>query len=54
MSHAEPRRNNGENGAGLAESLHLVFWGIVLLGIVTLAIAWSVPEMERADTAEAS
>jgi EmrB/QacA subfamily drug resistance transporter len=35
--------------AGLAESLHLVFWGIVLLGIVTLAIAWSVPEMERPD-----
>jgi MFS family permease len=40
--------------AGLAESLHLVFWGIVLLGIVTLVIAWSVPEMERPDAAEAS
>jgi len=33
---------------GLAESLHLVFWGIALMGIVTLAVAFRVPEMERA------
>ena len=32
---------------GLAQSLHLVFWGIALMGIVSLAIAWRVPEMER-------
>jgi hypothetical protein len=32
---------------GLSQSLHLVFWGIVLMGIVTLVIAWRVPEMER-------
>jgi EmrB/QacA subfamily drug resistance transporter len=32
---------------GLSQSLHLVFWGIVLMGVVTLAIAFRVPEMER-------
>jgi MFS family permease len=32
---------------GLAESLHLVFWAIVLMGVVTLVIAFRVPEMER-------
>jgi EmrB/QacA subfamily drug resistance transporter len=40
--------------AGLSESLHLVFWGIVLMGIVSLVIAWRVPEMERPNDAESS
>jgi MFS family permease len=39
---------------GLSQSLHLVFWGIVLMGIVSLAIAWRVPEMERPDGGESS
>jgi hypothetical protein len=34
--------------AGLAESLHLVFWGIVAMALVTLAAAWRIPELERA------
>jgi hypothetical protein len=34
---------------GLAESLHLVFWGIALMGVVSLLIAWRVPEMERGE-----
>jgi MFS family permease len=34
---------------GLAQSLHLVFWGIVLMGVVSLLIAWRVPEMERGE-----
>jgi EmrB/QacA subfamily drug resistance transporter len=40
--------------AGLSASLHLVFWGIVLMGIVTLAIAFRVPEMERPNDAGSS
>jgi hypothetical protein len=32
---------------GLATSLHLVFWGIALMGLITLAIAFRVPEMDR-------
>ncbi|MDB4949239.1 MAG: transporter [Gemmatimonadetes bacterium] len=32
---------------GLSESLHVVFWGIALLAVGTLAAAWRVPEMER-------
>jgi hypothetical protein len=39
---------------GLAESLHLVFWAIALMGVVTLAIAWRVPEMERTGGPEGS
>jgi predicted MFS family arabinose efflux permease len=34
---------------GLAQSLHLVFWAIALMGIVSLVIAWRVPEMERGE-----
>jgi len=33
---------------GLAESLHAVFWGIVVTGVVTLVAAWRVPELETA------
>jgi EmrB/QacA subfamily drug resistance transporter len=33
---------------GLSESLHLVFWGIVVMAVVTLAAAWRIPELERA------
>jgi EmrB/QacA subfamily drug resistance transporter len=33
--------------AGLSQSLHVVFWGIALLGFVTLAAAWRIPEMEQ-------
>lgn len=32
---------------GLSESLHGVFWGIVLLGVVTLVAAWKIPELRR-------
>ncbi|HET7229404.1 MAG TPA: MFS transporter [Longimicrobium sp.] len=31
---------------GLAESLHAVFWGIVLMAVITLVAAWRVPELE--------
>jgi EmrB/QacA subfamily drug resistance transporter len=31
---------------GLSQSLHVVFWGTALLGVVTLAAAWRIPEME--------
>lgn len=34
--------------AGLAGSLSVVFWGIVAMGVMTLAAAWSIPELERA------
>jgi MFS family permease len=50
MSDAAPRLGAPVLAAvreGLSQSLHLVFWGIVLMGIVSLAIAWRVPEMER-------
>jgi EmrB/QacA subfamily drug resistance transporter len=33
--------------AGLAESLHVVFWGIVVMGAMTLAFAWRIPDLER-------
>ncbi|MFL5381850.1 MAG: MDR family MFS transporter [Longimicrobiaceae bacterium] len=39
---------------GLAQSLHLVFWAIVLMAALTLAIAWRVPEMERTEGPEGS
>lgn len=32
---------------GLSESLHVVFWGIVVLAAVTLVAAWRVPELEN-------
>ncbi len=32
---------------GLSQSLHVVFWGIAILGVLTLAAAWRIPEMER-------
>ena len=35
--------------AGLAESLHVVFWGIALLAALTLVAAWRIPELERAE-----
>ena len=31
---------------GLSQSLHVVFWGIALLGLVTLAAAWRIPAMK--------
>jgi len=34
---------------GLAESLHVVFWGVVVLGLVTLVAAWRIPELERGE-----
>lgn len=32
---------------GLAESLHVVFWGIAACGVVALAAAWRIPELRR-------
>ena len=34
---------------GLAESLHVVFWGVALLALVSLLAAWRIPELERAE-----
>ncbi|HEU0301234.1 MAG TPA: MDR family MFS transporter [Longimicrobium sp.] len=34
---------------GLAESLHVVFWGVALLALVTLLAAWRIPPLERAE-----
>ncbi|HEX2210254.1 MAG TPA: MDR family MFS transporter [Longimicrobium sp.] len=34
---------------GLAESLHVVFWGIAILGLVTLLAVWRIPELRRAE-----
>lgn len=33
---------------GLAESLHVVFWGIAVCGVIALAAAWRIPELRRA------
>lgn len=33
---------------GLAESLHVVFWGVVVLAVVTLFAAWRIPPLQRA------
>lgn len=33
--------------AGLSQSLYVVFWGIVAMGVVTLAATWRIPELER-------
>ncbi|HEX2204699.1 MAG TPA: MDR family MFS transporter [Longimicrobium sp.] len=32
---------------GLSRSLHVVFWGIALLAVLTLFAAWRIPELER-------
>ena len=34
---------------GLAESLHLVFWGVAVCGLVTLFAAWRIPELRRVE-----
>lgn len=34
---------------GLAGSLHAVFWGVALTGLLTLVFAWRIPELKRAD-----
>lgn len=34
---------------GLADSLHMVFWGIAFLGFVTLFAVWRIPELRRAE-----
>lgn len=34
---------------GLADSLHVVFWGIAFLGLVTLFAVWRIPELRRAE-----
>ena len=34
---------------GLAESLHVVFWGVALLALATLFAAWRIPDLERAE-----
>lgn len=34
---------------GLAESLHVVFWGIAILGFITLLAVWRIPELRRAE-----
>ena len=34
---------------GLAESLHLVFWGVAVFGLVTLFAAWRIPELRRVE-----
>jgi EmrB/QacA subfamily drug resistance transporter len=34
---------------GLSHSLHAVFWGIAIMAVVTLAAAWRIPELERAE-----
>ncbi|HEX2080725.1 MAG TPA: MDR family MFS transporter [Longimicrobium sp.] len=34
---------------GLAESLHVVFWGVAILALVTLLAAWRIPPLKRAE-----
>ncbi|MBW3570838.1 MAG: MFS transporter [Gemmatimonadetes bacterium] len=36
---------------GLAESLHVVFWGIAVLGFVTLLAVWRIPPLRRPEQA---
>jgi hypothetical protein len=38
---------------GLAESLHVVFWGIVFLAGVALLAAWRIPDLAPAAEEEA-
>jgi EmrB/QacA subfamily drug resistance transporter len=53
MSEAAPRAGQLSTDvlallrSGLAESLHVVFWGIALLGLLTLLAVWRIPELER-------
>jgi EmrB/QacA subfamily drug resistance transporter len=35
--------------AGLADSLHVVFWGIAVFALVTLFAAWRIPQLRRAE-----
>lgn len=39
---------------GLAHSLHVVFWGIVVFAAVTMVAAWLVPELRRDDAGAAA
>jgi len=32
---------------GLSDSLHIVFWGVAVLGVVTLLAAWRIPALTR-------
>ncbi|HEV3052605.1 MAG TPA: hypothetical protein VGX50_19995, partial [Longimicrobium sp.] len=34
---------------GLSASLHLVFWGVAVFGLVTLFAAWRIPELRRVE-----
>jgi EmrB/QacA subfamily drug resistance transporter len=34
---------------GLAESLHVVFWGVALVALLTLLAAWRIPGLKRAE-----
>lgn len=34
---------------GLADSLHVVFWGIAVLGLVTVLAVWRIPALRRAE-----
>jgi hypothetical protein len=34
---------------GLAGSLHVVFWGIAVLGLLTVIVVWRIPELKRAE-----
>ncbi len=37
---------------GLSESLHVVFWGIVLFAAVTCLVAWRIPDLRREPVGE--
>ncbi|HEX6374068.1 MAG TPA: MDR family MFS transporter [Longimicrobium sp.] len=34
---------------GLADGLHVVFWGIAVLGLITVIVVWRIPELRRAE-----
>jgi hypothetical protein len=34
---------------GLADSLHVVFWGIAVLGLVTVLVVWRIPQLRRVE-----
>ena len=40
--------------AGLSESLHLVFWGILAASVATLLASWRVPDLHPAVVPEES
>ena len=60
LGEAAPRAGGLDAGVlallrgGLAESLHLVFWGSVVFAAITLVAAWRVPELRRAPPAGAA